>query len=108
MNEPNYTFWNKVSFLIGNAKYKSYSYRFEKKWILDNIIPVDRPLLLKQAHPCKKCSNQEPQVISVYSHQVSDRSHDVCFYCCTDDIESKEFNYHYEKIKFVFNVMNWY
>ena len=95
--EPYNTFWNKVSFLIGNKKHKSYSYRFLNELRIDNNIPT-RPILLKQAHKsCSKCW-----------HQVSEYCHDVCFYCCTDDIESIEFNYHYKRIKHMINSDIWY
>ena len=97
IDEPNNTFWNKVSFLIGNIKHKSYSYRFLNESRIDNNIPT-RPLLLKQAHKnCSKCW-----------HQVSEYRHDVCFYCCTNDIESNEFNYHYKRIKHMINSDQWY
>ena len=97
IEEPYNTFWNKVSFLIGNIKHRSYSYRFLNKLRIDNNIPT-RPILLKQAHQnCKKCC-----------HQVSEYRHDVCFYCCTNDIESKEFNYHYKHIKNIINSDKWY
>ena len=95
--EPYNTFWNKVSFLIGNLKHRSYSYRFLGRLRIDNNIPT-RPLLLKQSHKnCSKCW-----------HQVSEYGHDVCFYCCTNDIESNEFNYHYKHIKNIINSNQWY
>ena len=96
-NKSYNTFWNKVSFLIGNRKHKSYTYIFLNKLRIDNNIPT-KPLLLKHSHQtCSECSTQ-----------VAEYNHNICFFCCTNDIESEEFNYNYKYIKRLLISDNWY
>lgn len=91
-NQPEYTFWNKVSFLIGKRNHQKYIHNpFGKIEISDSS--TGRPLLIRQTR--KRCLGYNSECKT----QVSEYSHDICFYCSIFEKESEEYTYHYKSIK---------